>query len=281
MFLLMEQFESYREILKLEFDRMKKHNQNYSMRSFAKHLEIAPSRLSEIFSGKQGLSKTRAHQIAQKLGFQKLRIDWFSDLVESEDGRSPVVRDAAKQRLQTYAHEVKTTKLSDDLCNQFHWYHMAIRRLTALSNFQSSSQWIARQIGISEFKVEKAVADLLSWKLLSKDENGKLLMSENIELFSSLYAEKSIMRMLRSGVALCHRAAKKKAEYPAQSVAAGIHYFSLNMDQVTELRKLLLKFFDDIDKVTYETQKSNVVFGLGVQMFPLQGPDVLAENMRD
>ncbi len=53
-------------LLKKELDSRKSRNPNYSLRSFARSLDISPSRLSEILSG-QRMSMKTANKIATKL----------------------------------------------------------------------------------------------------------------------------------------------------------------------------------------------------------------------
>jgi len=46
----------YQTVLRNELDKRIKHNSNYSLRAMAKYLGIGSSGLSEIISGKRGLS---------------------------------------------------------------------------------------------------------------------------------------------------------------------------------------------------------------------------------
>ena len=59
----------YRLLLKSELASRTNQNPNYSLRAFARDLDLAPSRLSEVLNGKQGLSTQAAEKIAKTLGY--------------------------------------------------------------------------------------------------------------------------------------------------------------------------------------------------------------------
>ena len=82
----------YLEIIKDEFGSRIESNPSYSMRAFARDLEISPSRLSEILNGRGGMSSVMAQKIASKLGLQRSEIDYFKALVERRHGRSKKVK---------------------------------------------------------------------------------------------------------------------------------------------------------------------------------------------
>src|SRR5687767_1203761 len=90
----------FRKVLRRELDTRCRMIPKYSLRAFAKDLEISPSRLSEILSGKQGLSRDRARELAGLLGFSSRETELFCELVESEHARAQVSRDLARVRLQ-------------------------------------------------------------------------------------------------------------------------------------------------------------------------------------
>ncbi len=92
----------YREILKAEFNQRRKTDPFYSLRSFAKDLDVTHQHLSLILKGKRGLSKLKAEFIATHLGFKTHAIRRFGFLVASQSGRSIVERNLAIQGLKRY-----------------------------------------------------------------------------------------------------------------------------------------------------------------------------------
>src|SRR6056297_15041 len=89
----------YREILREAFLEKAKRNSSFSMRAMAKHLGIAPSSLSEIFSGKKNLSRPRAIEFAERLNFSPSKSELFCDLVEYETCKNPQLKNQLLVRL--------------------------------------------------------------------------------------------------------------------------------------------------------------------------------------
>src|SRR5690606_35734224 len=97
------QATDYKYILKEELASRCRQNPRYSLRAFARDLKLAPSRLSEILSGKQGLSRAAAEKVAKALGYGPGETERFCDLVESVHARSRRNRESAKVRLTKHA----------------------------------------------------------------------------------------------------------------------------------------------------------------------------------
>lgn len=74
----------YVEYLQRELTRRIENNQQYSLRAFAKFLDIDPSLLSKILSRKQVLSLKKAEQVTEKLFSQKKEMKCFLFSVAEE-----------------------------------------------------------------------------------------------------------------------------------------------------------------------------------------------------
>src|SRR5258708_1981839 len=90
---------NYRSVLKSELETRCSRNPRYSLRAFARDLELSAPRLSGVLSGKFGLSRDAAEKIAQRLNYSKEETARFCDSVESLHARARVVRNLAKQRV--------------------------------------------------------------------------------------------------------------------------------------------------------------------------------------
>jgi uncharacterized protein (TIGR02147 family) len=160
----------YKTILKEELAARCRQNPRYSLRAFARDLKLAPSRLSEILSGKQGLSRPAAEKVARALGYGQGEIERFCDLVESIHARSKKDRDNARVRLKRHALPTDVHQVQVDIFKAISdWYHFGILELTKVDDFKSDSRWIAKRLGISEFEAQLALErltrlGLIAWK---------------------------------------------------------------------------------------------------------------------
>ena len=74
-------------------------NPAYSLRAFARDLSLLPNHLSEILSGKKGLSPHKAGSMGRSLGLSPRESDEFVTLVMAESARSRAVRTRARQQI--------------------------------------------------------------------------------------------------------------------------------------------------------------------------------------
>lgn len=162
----------FRIILKEELAARCRQNPRYSLRAFARDLKLAPSRLSEIISGKQGLSRKVAENISTILGYNQQERERFCDLVESMHARSRKEREVAKVRLKKHQMPSGDFQLQIDVFKAIaDWYHFGILELMNIQGFKSETKWIAKKLAISEFEAQLAIDRLARLELIKFSGN--------------------------------------------------------------------------------------------------------------
>lgn len=153
----------YRLILREEFDQRMRRRPNYSLRAFARDLELSASLLSDILNKLANMSPTRARAVAQKLGFDADREAWFADLVTAQAARSKLQRQAAKERLAKRERRSQFSKQDLDH-HEFliDWRHAALYALIDTRDFSDDPAFIAKRLGVDE----KTAAEL--WERLMR-----------------------------------------------------------------------------------------------------------------
>ena len=161
----------YRDILRNELKRRCRQNRRYSQTAFARDIKLRPNRLSEILTGKQGLSAKAAHSVANEMGLTEEECHFFSDLAQSVHGRRSVDRDTALLRIKKYKMNRVFENLHDDLLKVLtEWHHMAILELTRLKGFKNDKSWIARALRVSIKDINSAIKRLMRLNLLEESE---------------------------------------------------------------------------------------------------------------
>lgn len=94
---------NYIEIIKAEFLKRRATDHNYSLRKFAKDLDLKPMHLSYLLKGQRGLSKKSAQRVALAIGLRAYEAQHFRFQVAAQNGRSVVERNLAKQWLKMTA----------------------------------------------------------------------------------------------------------------------------------------------------------------------------------
>lgn len=85
----------FRDILKEEHRKRASKNPSYSLRAFARDLDMFPTRLIAVIKGRYGLSPDAALKIADRLSFNVEQKNEFYNLVKLNHGRSKKQREEA------------------------------------------------------------------------------------------------------------------------------------------------------------------------------------------
>lgn len=172
---------SFRETLRHELDARKRRNSRFSLRAYARTLDLAAGQLSEILSGKKGLSRDKAATIADRLGLNAADRADFLESVDAECARAALQRELAHHRLKLRSELVAEQKpLAADVYSVVaEWYHFAILALTGTPAFDRDPEWIARQLSITPDLVRQGIARLLRMGLL-EERAGRLVATDRM-----------------------------------------------------------------------------------------------------
>lgn len=117
----------YRTILKSQLQRRQELNPKYSLRAFAKKLEISPSKISELLSGKKKLSSKRAEIIANRLGLIGKERELFILSTQVESATKSTDKDGLKNKMRELAEQINAGKTAQRNA----WYFGAVNALEA------------------------------------------------------------------------------------------------------------------------------------------------------
>jgi uncharacterized protein (TIGR02147 family) len=265
---------NYQEFLKNELDSRKTANSSYSLRAFARDLELTPPVLSSILNGKKGISTERAKKIAQKLKLNKNQFEWFVASAGSLHARSQKVRSTFKEKMSLCEKPNEFNELSLDYFKVIaDWYHFAILELTYLENFQADFEWIAEKLGISTKEVSDAVARLLKLDLL-EIKNGRW-----IDTFKFLVTPNDVpsLSLKKYHSQLIQKSQKALFDQDVEKREYGSHVVSIDSDKLPELKKYIREFRNNFEKLVNSSKKKNDVYCLSLQFFSLT--NVTKENL--
>lgn len=259
----------YTDFLRSRYEERIGANPRYSLRAFARDLAVSPSRLSEILSGKQGLSAASAQKLAKRLRFSVGETQRFCDLVLASDGRSKRARASARDRLETRAPTDEVRQLQEDTFRTISdWYHYAILELTRVEGFRSDVGWIAERLGITALQAQAAIDRLLRLGLLTL-EDGELsttgvqltttdgVPSESIRKFSRQLLEKAIQAVVFQTV---------------EERDLGTLTSAVNTEDLPAVREMVRRFRRELNAFLNERNQArapNAVYCLGTQFFRL------------
>lgn len=164
-------YKNFGTFLKGQYRQRKIKNDSYSLRSFARFLEISASLLSDYMSGKKEPLVKNKNRILKKLGIQKEQIDFFTN---------DISKDLYKELSASESNIL------------YQWKAQAVLQAVTLIDFQPNPKWIATKLGLRVSEVN-AVVEMLQkngylkisnvhWELLTPD------FSSNVSADASLQA---------------------------------------------------------------------------------------------
>ena len=149
----------------LEFKMVNKH---FSLRAFARKLEMQPAATNEILKGKRRVSYKLVDKIATKLQLDPTEKNNLLKNFPHKLVRK--TKSAPEKNSQTLA-EQKLSAQQFELIS--HWLHFAILTLMKAKDFVSDHLWIAERFNVSAKEVDHAIEKLLSLNLIIKTELGE------------------------------------------------------------------------------------------------------------
>ena len=223
-----------------------KSNPSFSLRSFARQLEISPAVLSRIFKGERTLTFKLAVRVAEALNL--------------ENG----------EREKLYSFYIPANKCSNLEFNeeedQYHalkdWYHYAITQMLMIKNFDEDYRWMARMLGINEFETKEAIARLIRLKILERDANDQLALKKSYFDASPNVASLGIKHFKNQIL-----------EKTKMTLDEPHHFFSsmtiaINEEKISEAKKEIKKFKTNMKNILGEGSKTRI-YNLGIHFIPL------------
>ncbi len=234
-------------------EKMKKNTQ-FSLRAFARLVDVSPAVLSRVLSGKRRLTFKLAVRIADALSLGPMeREDLYSFFTNA--GLGP---DEGVDRFEK--------ELTIDCFNAMkEWYHYGITQLLLMEAFNEDPKWIAKMLSITELEAKMALDRLLRLDIIDRDEEGKLyrtstylttstdVASSGIRHFQKQILEKSIYSLEHDDI----------LERDITSITIAI-----NEDRILEAKKEIMKFRKKMAEFLAEGDKTRV-YNLGIHLIPL------------
>lgn len=179
-------------MLRTELAGRKANNSYYSLRAFARDLEIEAPRLSMILSSKKGLSSDKAREISSKINWNEEERNLFVNLVGASHERSFDKRIECQNTVQEICSikNISERKISEA---QFRfiseWYFYALIELIKTHDFRSDINWISKRLKITEEEAQRALEILESLDLITISKKKIKISNYTLNVSSSVPSE--------------------------------------------------------------------------------------------
>lgn len=238
----------FQALLQAEFIRRCRANARYSVRAFAKYLQIDSSTLSQILRGKRNLSPAMRMKLGHRLGFSPEVLARYVGKSAAESG------EAKDLTLDTFQ------MISD-------WYHHAIYELVTVAGFQPDSKWIARKLGISSTEAQMAMDRLLRLELVRVEADGAWRQGSPLLTTTGTPFTTSAFRKFQAQV--IQKAAEALEAVPIEARDQSSLTVAMRADRLPEAKELIRKFRREFCRHVQQDEARDSVYQLGISFYPL------------
>ncbi|MCT4641812.1 MAG: TIGR02147 family protein [Bacteriovoracaceae bacterium] len=243
--------ELFREKLRTELITRTKRNPRFSIRSFARQLEIEPSSLSQIINGKRPLTNKMCLRLSQKLSLSPEEIEKLMDSEKSGKESFHTFKSLDQDQFQVIAD----------------WYHYAILELTHLKHFQSSYKWISQVLGINQNEVKDAVRRLERLDYLEITEQGNWIDRLGDANNEGNTYTKAAFRLLQKQVLEKAISALEEISYE-QRVQTSMT-LPVSKKKMKQAKAKVLAFIDELGDFFRDDSPKDEIYHMSFSLYPI------------
>lgn len=244
-------------ILKTKMLELQNRNSSFSLRSFARRLNISSGALSDILQGKRKVSRKKALEIVDRLSLtpeelQKVFADYEVSNLQNEDSSLT---------------PIEYLRLSSDQFESIaDWVHFAILSLMKTKEFRSDSEWIAQRLGLTAERVDEALERLFRLGIVTTNIQTGALERK----VSNLQTSEDILNL---SIQRAHLDNLRIAEDALLNVGVedrdySLYTLALNKKNLPEIKKMIRDFQDELSR-RFTSDDMDEVYRFSTQMFPL------------
>lgn len=243
-------------------------NARYSLRAFARSLNIQPAILSDVIRGKRTLPEKTAIEIADKLNLEGKEKDSF--LASNLTAKSSIWKSVSTPTSSYY-------NLNENLMRRLieEWQHSYIFTLFELDGFQENKAWWEDNTGFSYEKVLESLKLLESLGFLERDpDTGHFVKVVKAVRSTKDLASPSLKNYHKN---ILNLASKKIDELDVDKRFFGASSFAMSKERLSEAKELIRNFKREFVKLMQKGPK-DTVYQINIQFFPLSDEKIEGEE---
>jgi len=269
--------QTLQEILHSQYHRRVELNPRYSMRAFARDLDVSPGQMSLLLAGKKGISLERAKTMAERMELKAAEKDYFLNQAVLMFARSGAAKKIAKDTLQHLNLQRDSIRLSKEVFIAVSdWYHFGILFAMRLKNYPDGCAefgevgFLSKTLKVSEDEIQTALVRLA--KLGAIQKQGAFHQPLQDYVLTAGGAPSAAIRKF-------HRQIMQKALIAMESQSIDERYLNTMMMTIDsgDYPKMIeeIKIFYASIMKRYgkdKTQKGDQVYALALQFFRASHP---------
>lgn len=262
----LEEFDNIKDVLRTEYHTRLQRNPAYSLRAFARDIEVSPSRLSEILNKEESMSVSTAKKVSKHIFSNENDRTYFIDLAIVISQKNTLEKDNAEYRIQRYRRGSHYHFIQeDDFKCISEWYHLAIIECFYLKYFQPNAVWIAKKLKLPIIETKNAIARLAGLKILEVKEDHIGLLQQKVVTNSTIPSE-SIRNFHRQ---IIMKALTAIDEQNIQKRNLSSLILSVNSQDIEQIKQKIMNFNMEIRELAASSSDKDTLYAFSTQFFEL------------
>jgi uncharacterized protein (TIGR02147 family) len=168
----MKEQTAIQHLLRTHFVDLQSKNPSYSLRSYAKKVDVHVGALSSIMNGKRNVSRELAERIARKLLIDPQK---RTELLTMFPEKRAYKR--AQEKVQEGPRYLEVEASQFKMISE--WEHYAVLSLMNCADFTDEPVWISKRLGITENRTLEVLKRLLDLQLIKRNAEDKLVRTQS------------------------------------------------------------------------------------------------------
>ncbi len=270
---MVTEHKHYRGFLRATLSDRRGRNSSYSLRAFARALDVPASHLSMILNDKAHLSPERAAQVADHLELEGSEREYFLLLVEYEQTAHPDTRSTLEERLRELAGQKAPHDISTDTFKLISdWYHFPLLMMTEIPGERLTRESVAARLGITKFEAEAGMERLERLGMLKRQPDGRATRWQESARAESKTPNPALrkfhLQMLKKAEEAVEEQSPQERYIGSETVAIAPEHLSIVHEEMARFRSNLVA---RISEATRETKPSEI-YHLNLNFFRVSNP---------
>ncbi|MNT12968.1 hypothetical protein D3C72_1479190 [compost metagenome] len=256
------QSEYYIHKLKEVLSLKQRQNPHYSLRAYARDLDMHPATLSQVINGNRPLPLKNAQSVVIKLNLgPKEKTLFLESFYQSKTSLDQIAVNFTEEKvmLDESHHKVLAE-----------WEHYAVLTLFDLCDFQGTREEVIQHLNLTETRTDVVLTNLFAAGLLEKTADGKLAKNHKFvrttEDISSVAIRESHKETLDMGKAKLDEVDMMLRDFSSTTLA-------IDLDKLTEAKTIIREFRQKMSALLRDGNKTDV-YQLAIQFYPLTNPSL-------
>lgn len=257
-------FKNPQDYLQFEYDLRHARRPSYSMRAFARDLQMSASGFNDFMKGRVGMSPGRVQFVSDTLNWTTARTEHFQDLLRAKFDKDSGVKASAQARVKQRLKIGSGALSVDEFKIISEWHHLVILELCEMRDHVTAKQ-IAKELDITSQAASQALRRLTKLKLISLQESGYKPIESNTTFGDQVPSE--AIRYFHSQV--LERAQKALQITSMENRASQSMVFSIDKKDAGKISTEIRRSIDSIVNRYAQNSKKDSIQALTFQLFPV------------